>query len=141
MAHNDLSLAVLEDALAAAGHRRSATFHGAKPFIGVVSVPFESTARGRFFPSRNAILIAAGPDEDVATAHELGHWLSYCHECGGTRQRHRTKCGYNGSHGSRFYRYAARAYREAGISPERAVAFEHSCGYKPPASWARKTAW
>lgn len=142
MAHsNDLSLRIFEDALEKAGHPRDASFHGQRPFVAVVSTPWESGERGRYLPSRNGILVAEGPDEDIATAHEFAHYLTYRCECGGTSKRNRTRCGYIGTHGPKFYRRAARVYKEAGISVERALAFERSCNYQPPASWARKKEW
>jgi hypothetical protein len=136
-----LNLATLEKCLRGAGERRR-SFHGADPFIGYVETSDGREVGGRFFPSRNAILVYRTRDDEVTRAtvnHELCHGLQYENRCGCTCGPNRSGCGYVGQHDAAFYRELEKLHRATRVSP--AAAREPEGNYKYPAHWKRDDAW
>jgi len=135
---HDLTLALLERELSAAGHDPRCRFHGEEPFVAIVDLP-RSRSRGRFFPSRNAILVAARPgDREVTLAtvnHERAHAAMYVKTCGGTSPGRLRACGYVGDHTRRFYEVLERMHRTERVSPRAARIVEEGGGYKYPNRW------
>lgn len=66
-------------------------------------------------------------------AHEVSHGMV----CDRTSKSGLRKCTYNGDHGPRYYRTAAKVHRALGTDPEAALELERRSGYKPPRSFAR----
>lgn len=137
---DELTIEHLKEALRKAGEKETQQFHETLPFIGYVEGDGE-TIRGRFFPSRNAILVMVHSDDEITRAtvnHELAHAIRYRDDCGGTTTVKRSKCGYHGEHDDEFYRVLEPMHRSTGISPRAARAVEGS--YKYPKSW-NEEAW
>ena len=138
----ELDLAHLRTALRAAGHPSDASFHGAAPFVGYVDSDGAQAVGGRFFPSRNAILVYKHADTKITQAtlnHEIGHADQYAKHCGGTDPTKRQHCAYNGQHDPDFYRTVERLHKETGIKPCSARVPEGN--YEFPQRWQQDDAW
>lgn len=142
MKTHDLNLATLRHVLRVDGHSPSRSFHGEDPFVGYVDTPTSEDVGGRYFPSRNAILVYRHGDRSITQAtvnHELTHALEYQGRCGGTCPSHRRSCGYVGQHDASFYRTLEAIHRESGIPPKAARIPEGK--YRYPKRWNRDNAW
>ena len=136
----ELNLKLLERSLRQNGYPSSATFHGGDPYVGLVDGD-KGQYVGRFFPSRNAILVHRDPDAEITRArlnHEFSHYLNYVYRCGGTGPSSRTICGYRGDHDAGFYATLEQIHRASGISPKVARRIEGRYPY--PDAWQR-SAW
>lgn len=137
-----LNLATLRRVLRAAGHSPSRSFHRESPFVGYVESDGAEQVGGRFFPSRNAILVYRHGDRQVTQAtvdHELVHAMMYRTRCGGTGPSHRRKCGYVGQHDAKFYEALEAVHRTHGTPPK--VARIPEGKYRYPKRWDRDDAW
>jgi hypothetical protein len=135
----DLTAALLEQELRGLGYPRGAKFHGRVPEI-ILLGDGVSYISGRYFPSRNAILVVRHEDGEVTRAlvlHELAHAYQYERRCGGTSKSVRKKCGYVGQHDPEFYRDLERMHRAKGVPLRAAVVVERESGYAYPVSWDR----
>jgi hypothetical protein len=136
----ELNLKLLERSLREAGYASSARFHGQEPYVGLVDGE-KGHYVGRFFPSRNAILVHRDADPEVTRArlnHEYAHALNYYARCGGTAPTNRTICGYRGEHDPGFYATLEKIHRASGIPPKIARRIEGRYPY--PQAWQRH-AW
>lgn len=130
-----LTIMLLERELQRRGFPRRARFHNAQPFVGVIEGGGHRIA-GRFFPSRNAILILRNDDAELTAAtinHEKAHALEYQLHCGGTAPTHRSRCGYRGQHDASFYKTLEMIHRRTGISLPAARRVEGF--YRIPKRW------
>jgi hypothetical protein len=129
-----LDVARLEEELQKFGYARRAKFHEHHPIVLVIDGD-DSRIAGRYFPSRNAILVVRHRRSEVTRAlvnHEMCHALQYARRCGGTCPLHRRKCGYVGEHDAGFYRDLERIHREYGVRPAAARVVEEESGYGYP---------
>jgi hypothetical protein len=136
---DDVNLDLLRRTLRAEGYSADQRFHGGEPFVGLVD-RVGGTIVGRFFPSRNAILVVRDDDPMVTRArlnHEFAHYLQYQHRCGGSSA---TSCGYRGGHDAGFYRTLEAIHRQSGVPTETAVFIEERARYGYPKAWNRP-AW
>lgn len=134
---NGLTLRALDTQLRAHHFAAGQSFHGAHPFVGFVPGPTGVEVGGRFFPSRNAILVYACGDAGVERAtveHELAHWECYQARCAGTAPSHRNKCEYGGQHDAQFYAVLEKRHRAAGVRPADARLVEGSYD-RPRGGW------
>lgn len=130
-----LTIDLLERELRRRGYAPGAHFHKSEPFVGVIEGGGRRIA-GRFFPSRNAILVLRTDDPEITAAtinHEKAHALNYQTRCGGTATLRRSKCGYRGQHDAAFYRTLEAIHKRTGISPAAARRVEGF--YKYPRRW------
>jgi predicted SprT family Zn-dependent metalloprotease len=137
-----LNLETLRAELRARGFTPARTFHGEAPFVGRVDSDDSEDVGGRYFPSRNAILIYRHGDRRITEAtlnHELAHWMQYKSRCGGSSTGHRRKCGYVGQHDEKFYEVLEALHRKSGIPPKVARIPEGKYSY--PKRWDRDDAW
>jgi hypothetical protein len=138
----ELDLRHLAKALRAAGHAPDASFHGAKAFEGYVDSPDGQAVGGRFFPSRNAILVYRHSNPEITQAtlnHERGHEAQYQKHCHGTAPTQRQHCAYTGQHDADFYRDVERMHRATDVSP--AIARIPEGHYIYPPRWNNNNAW
>lgn len=138
----ELDLRHLAKALRAQGLPHDASFHNQAPFRGFVESSDGQAVGGRFFPSRNAILVYRHQDDLITQAtlnHELGHPDQYGKHCHGTDPSKRQHCAYTGQHDADFYRTVERLHRETGVPP--AIARIPEGNYPYPARWNRDDAW
>jgi hypothetical protein len=132
-----LSAATVDSMLS--GDRRGALSR--EPEVLVVDSFRDDVVAGRYFPSRNTILVVRHRRTGVTDAlvlHEWCHYLQYRRRCGGPGAAGR-KCGYVGKHDRRFYRDLERLHRQYGTSPADARYVEEAAGYGrlyPRARWA-----
>ncbi len=137
-----LNLSTLGRVLRAQGLSPFRSFHNGEPFIGYVDTDSSEDVGGRYFPSRNAVLVYRHGDRRITEAtekHEQAHWLQYRSRCGGSSTKHRRKCGYVGQHDAAFYRTLEALHRKAGIPPKIARIVEGK--YRYPKRWDRDDAW
>lgn len=137
-----LNLATLRRVLRERFYSPSRSFHDETPFVGYVESDDAEQVGGRYFPSRNAILVYRHGDRQVTCAtadHELVHAAQYETRCGGTRPGHRRKCGYVGQHDADFYRALEALHRASGTPPKIARIVEGKYHY--PKRWDRDDAW
>lgn len=137
-----LDLATLRAVLRAQGIPSTRTFHGEAPFVGYVDSDESEDVGGRYFPSRNAILVYRHGDRRITEAtvnHELAHAMQYKARCGGSSPGHRRRCGYVGQHDAEFYRTLETLHRQSGIAPK--VARVPEGKYRYPTRWNRDDAW
>jgi len=134
-----LSAERLDSELRAAGVPPPSRRRDRLPPVFFVDQFDRSVVAGRYFPSRDAILVAVHERPGVTNAlvnHELAHALQYRRRCGGTRATDRKKCGYVGQHDRQFYADLERLHREGGVSLRDAVHVERESGYAYPRSWS-----
>lgn len=101
------------------------------PSVDIVPTRLGETYGGRYFPSKNAILVYDNPDPDLTRAtliHELAHWKTYWTECGSSSGR--SSCGYRGDHDAAFYRVLGPLNRAFGVTKELVAIVER--GYSFP---------
>lgn len=137
-----LTIRELEQSLTEAGEKRTQQFHGAAPFVGIVEGGDGARIAGRFFPSRNAVLVLRHRDPEITRAtvnHELAHAATYADQCEGTSTTHRSKCGYHGEHDGRFYEVLEQIHRSSGVSVEAARKVEGHYDY--PKHWRTQKDW
>lgn len=138
---DELTIDMLKEVLRKEGESPDARFHDSMPFIGYVPGNGSEIA-GRFFPSRNAILVLTHNEDEVTRAtvnHELAHAISYKSRCGGTGPSERSQCGYHGQHDQKFYEILEDLHRQSGISVDAARAVEGAYDY--PKHWRDQEEW
>jgi hypothetical protein len=136
-----LSIHLLERLLEERGYSPRQRFPIDAPFVAVVADP-GGRVIGRFFPSRNAILVVGSSDPVITRArlnHEFAHLLRYEKACKSPsgRAEHRSKCSYKGQHDRGFYRELEALHRYSGVPADVAVSLERGARYRYPKSWDR----
>lgn len=137
-----LTLRELEAALEQAGEKSTQQFHGTVPFVAIIEGGDGKRIAGRFFPSRNAVLVLRHRDPEITRAtvnHELAHAATYSDQCDGTSTTHRRKCPYHGEHNERFYEVLEQIHRSNGVRLEAARQVEGSYDY--PKHWRDRADW
>lgn len=137
-----LTLRELEAALVEAGEKPTQQFHGATPFVAVIDGGDGARIAGRFFPSRNAVLVLRHKNPEVTRAtvnHELAHAATYADKCDGTSTMHRSRCPYHGEHDAHFYEVLEQIHRSSGVGLEAARTVEGDYDY--PQHWRTGRDW